>query len=463
MWTDIENNIRTILDTINFLDPVSVRVIVNRNAGRSEGEDLRLYSIGRTNNAFESIDSRFYEIMRTQKILKIPSIKQSTLLSSLLFGEGSAIFFPLNSRYGYCGFIWSCFRADIFSEKISDSFIGCCEWVEMLMQKWLEGELSVQSQANQYVDVLERLKIPGVILINPDRLLVSNPSFESMKDKESFLTVLRQEAEKGNEDSLKPFSEFDYVFKKVELSDEKNGWIYIFPHAAGEVREIAFGENEIQYYHLLSQKALGTLALFESSGELTNLQKSYVDKTEDPLRRLEELFDFGMKHYQRTENSPVSFEVLSVTDIARKVIYDMASVARNKRIEIELDTESGPKGNTTGRAVGDSWLLTLAVFDLLDNAIRFTPMDGKPIRVRIAYNENDWELQVEDFGAGIAPLDLERISSLNYAEAVGNGMHGIALVKYIAKVHNGRLQIESRLGKGSVFTLTIPYSPEGKR
>ena len=43
------------------------------------------------------------------------------------------------------------------------------------------------------------------------------------------------------------------------------------------------------------------------------------------------------------------------------------------------------------------------------------------------------------------------------AEAAGNGLHGIALVKYVAKAHNGKLEIESRLGKGSVFILTIPY------
>ena len=46
MWADIENSIRTILDTIDFLGPVSARVVVNRNAGRTEPEDLRLYSIG---------------------------------------------------------------------------------------------------------------------------------------------------------------------------------------------------------------------------------------------------------------------------------------------------------------------------------------------------------------------------------------------------------------------------------
>lgn len=456
MWVDIENNIRTILDTIEFLGPVSARVIVNRNAGRKEPEDLRLYSIGRTNNAFENIDSRFFGIMRTQRVLKIPSIQQSSLLSSLNFGEGSAVFFPLNSHFGYCGFIWACFLEENFNEKVSDSLIGCCEWVELVIQKWLNEELSVQSQANHYVDLLERLKIPALILISPDRLLISNPSFEGMKDKEVFLNLLRHE-ESDSENSGNHLSEFDYILKKIDLSSNQTGRIYIFPHAGGDIREIRFGENEIQYYHLLTQKALGTLALLDSTGDLTDLQKNYIGKTESPLKRLENLYKFGIKHYQRSENSVLSFEVISVTDIAKEVVYDMASSARNKRVEIELNTENGSKGKTSGNAVGDPWLLTLAIFDLLDNAIRFTPMDGKAINVQIAYNESDWSLRVEDFGTGISPLDLEQMQALNYAEAAGSGLHGIALVKYVAKVHNGKLQIESRLGKGSIFTLTIPY------
>ena len=456
MWTDIEHDVRTVLDTIEFLNPISARMILNRNAGKTDAEDLRLYSIGRTNNALESVDTRFYGIMRTQRILQIPSLRQSSLLSHLAFGEGSAIFFPLNTRFGYCGFIWACFREDDFSEKISESFIGCCEWTELLLQKWLDSELSVQNQANHYVDLLERLKIPALILINPDRVLISNPSFEAMKDKEAFITALRQDTEKPDESSYR-FSEFDFILKKIDFSASQNGKIYIFPHTGDDIREIRFGENEIQYYHLLIQKSLGMLSMLESSGELSNLQKNYIDKAENPLRRLEALFSFGTKHYQRTDHSAQSFELLSITDIAKEVVYDMAAAARNKRVEIELDTEGGSRGNNAGNAVGDPWLLTLAIFDLLDNAIRFTPMDGKAINVQIAYNEKDWSLRVEDSGSGISPLDLERMQNLNYAEAAGSGLHGIALVKYVAKVHNGKLDIDSRLGKGSVFTLTIPY------
>lgn len=456
MWTDIENKIRNILDTIDFLNPIAARVIVNRNAGHPEAEDLRLYSIGKTGTAVEGVDSRFYGIMQTQRFIRIPSIRQSALLSHLPFGEGSAVFFTINSRYGYCGFVWACFPADQFSDKIVDSFVGCCEWLEMVIQRWLEEELGMQNQANHYVDLMERLNIPAVLLMLPDRLLFSNPSFENMKEKESFVAALRQDADKSPEGGSK-LSDFDYVLKKFEFATGQRARIYIFPHAGGDVREIRFGENEIQYYRMLTQKALGTLALLESSEDMTDLQKNYIDRTDSPLKRLEALYGYGERHYQKTEKSNISVEVISVTELARDVMFDLASAGRNKRVEILLETDPGTAGNSSGNAVGDPWLLTLAIYDLLDNAIHFTPMDGKPISIRISYGEHEWSLRVEDFGTGISPLDLERIRNLNYVEAAGSGLHGIALVKYVAKAHNGRLDIESRLGKGSVFTLTIPY------
>ncbi len=456
MWADIENNIRTILDTIGLIGAVSARMVVNRNTGRADEADLRLYSVGKSNSAFENVDSRFYGIMATQKILKIPSVRQSTLLADLAFGDGAAVFFPLNSRFGYIGFVWACFPAEIFTDRVCDSFIGCCEWTELLLRNWLEGEFSEQAQADHYMDLMEKLKIPALIMILPDRTLVSNPSFEGMKEKEAFLNALRKDAD-NPEDNGKSLSEFDFILKKVDLAGGKSGRIYVFPHAGGDIRNVRFGENEIRYYHLLTQKALGTLALMDSSGELTNLQKNYVTRTVHPLQRLEALFEFSTKHYQRAENTATSFEVLSVTEIAREVIYDLAAAARNKRVEIELNTDSGNKGSSAGNAVGDPWLLTLAIYDLLDNAIRFSPMNGKPINIGIGYGENEWTLRVEDSGAGISPLDLERMQELNYAEAAVSGLHGIALVKYVAKVHNGKLSIDSRLGRGSIFTLTIPY------
>ena len=135
--------------------------------------------------------------MATQKILQIPSIRQSTLLSHLSFGEGSAVFVPVNSRFGYCGFIWACFPVEKYTDNAHDIFLSCCEWAEMILQKWLDEELSIPNQANHYVDLMERLKIPALIMLLPEKLLISNPSVEGMKEKEAFLNALRKESDQA--------------------------------------------------------------------------------------------------------------------------------------------------------------------------------------------------------------------------------------------------------------------------
>ncbi len=456
LWIDVENNIRTILDTLELLQPISVRVILNRNMGRADAEDLMLYYCGKTNPSFESIDSRFYGIMKTQKnTLRIPSVGQSTLLSSLSIDDGSAVFVPLRTTYGYAGFVWACFENIAAAEKAGDIFLNCCESIALRLQRRLDDDLKAHTLANHFAELLEKLKLPALILLLPDRVSVSNPSFEALKDKAGILNAIR--GENDGADTANLLSGFDYIRKTVDFGGDKSGRVFVFPQADADIREARFGENEIMYYRLLTEKALGSIALLESSGEFTNLQKGCIDKTVSPLQRLETLFDYGANHYRGTENSTRAFEVVSVTKLTREIVYDLSPAARNKRVEIEMNATSGANGNVGGKAVGDPWLLSLSIFNLINNAVNASKMDGKPILVSIKYNEADWTLRVEDFGSGISPLDLEKLQEQTDLDAAENGIRGLSLVKYTAKVHNGKLLMESRLGKGSAFTLVIPY------
>lgn len=455
-WIDVEKSIRTILDMLELLQPISVRVILNRNMGKAEADDLMLYYCGKTNPSFEAIDSRFYSIMKTQKnVLRIPSIGQSILLSSLSINDGSAVFVPLRTSYGYAGFLWSCFENTAAAEKASDIILNCCESIELRLQRRLDNDLQTHTMAKHFTELLEKLKLPALILLLPDRVLVSNPSFEALKDKDAILNAIRGENDEADKANL--LSGFDYIRKTVDFGGNKSGRVFVFPQAEADIREARFGENEIMYYRLLTEKALGSVALLESSGDFTNLQKGYIDKTVSPLQRLGTLFDYGANHYRGTENSTRSFEVVSVTKLTREIVYDLSPAARNKRVEIEMNATSGESGHVNGKAVGDPWLLSLAIFNLINNAVNASKMDGKPIFVSIKYNETDWTLRVEDFGNGISPLDLEKLQEQTDLDAAGNGIRGLSLVKYTAKVHNGKLLMESRLGKGSAFTLVIPY------
>jgi signal transduction histidine kinase len=105
-------------------------------------------------------------------------------------------------------------------------------------------------------------------------------------------------------------------------------------------------------------------------------------------------------------------------------------------------------------------LLTLALKNLIENAIKFTKMGGS-VTVDVRENEENVIISVIDSGIGIAPLDQRNIFEKFSQEAKqtgagqGSGL-GLAIVKTIADHHRGRVWFESKLGKGSTFYLQVP-------
>ena len=102
--------------------------------------------------------------------------------------------------------------------------------------------------------------------------------------------------------------------------------------------------------------------------------------------------------------------------------------------------------------------------NLMSNAIRYTPPGGKiHVRARIL-PDGSAELSVLDTGPGIAAEHIPRLTERFYRvdrsrsrDTGGTGL-GLAIVKHVLQRHGAELSIESTLGKGSVFTITLPAS-----
>ncbi len=108
---------------------------------------------------------------------------------------------------------------------------------------------------------------------------------------------------------------------------------------------------------------------------------------------------------------------------------------------------------------GNQAQLRRALGNLLDNAVKFTP-EGGTIRVGLRRKDDGAELWVEDSGIGIPDEDLRHIFSRfhrgrNVGGYPGSGL-GLAIVKAIVEKHGGRIGVESTLGQGSRFSLTLP-------
>ena len=113
----------------------------------------------------------------------------------------------------------------------------------------------------------------------------------------------------------------------------------------------------------------------------------------------------------------------------------------------------------------DPTRVTEAWLELAGNAVKYSP-EGSEIRLGSRVVAGDLLLRVEDQGIGIAPADLakvrRRLTRLPEAAAMAQGTGlGLSVVENIVAAHDGRLDIVSRPGRGSVFTLRLPARAPG--
>ena len=97
------------------------------------------------------------------------------------------------------------------------------------------------------------------------------------------------------------------------------------------------------------------------------------------------------------------------------------------------------------------------LYNLIDNAIKFT--EHGHITFRCIAREVSWEFQVEDTGIGIAEDDynvvFREFGRINNSAFSGSGI-GLALTKRIIELHGGEIWFESEVGKGTIFSFTLP-------
>ena len=113
----------------------------------------------------------------------------------------------------------------------------------------------------------------------------------------------------------------------------------------------------------------------------------------------------------------------------------------------------------------DAQRMGQVVSNLVGNALKFTPR-GASVHVRVLSRENSGLIEVADTGVGIDPSELPRIfdrfyrgSRANEARGSGSGL-GLAIVKSIVDMHGGRVTVESLVGEGTTFSVTVPDEPE---
>jgi signal transduction histidine kinase len=198
----------------------------------------------------------------------------------------------------------------------------------------------------------------------------------------------------------------------------------------------------------------------ELRGPLTDAQKSDLARIKRSQEHLLRIIN-DILNFTRLEATEVTFDIIDVP--VRALIADLdavvGSLARAKSLLYECDS---PNANVYARTDPDK--LRQIMINLLSNAVKFTPEGGR-IKVSCTLTERSVSIHVEDNGPGIPGekqeavfepfVQLERGLTRT---TEGTGL-GLAISRGLARGMGGDVLVESEVGVGSVFTVTIPLAP----
>jgi two-component system phosphate regulon sensor histidine kinase PhoR len=180
-------------------------------------------------------------------------------------------------------------------------------------------------------------------------------------------------------------------------------------------------------------------------------------------RRLEELSRDLLQLAQLESGlAAPQMEIVGSAEVVRRAAEALGEQAARLGVEIALDLPARPPELPAVRR-----LLEQAVVNLVDNAVKYcthSAPGAPPCRVSLSVQSRPGEavITVADNGPGIAPEHLDRIFERFYRvnrdrsrELGGTGL-GLSIVKHVAQAHGGRVEVESRLGRGSTFRIILP-------
>ncbi|HEX2906949.1 MAG TPA: PAS domain-containing protein [Phototrophicaceae bacterium] len=155
----------------------------------------------------------------------------------------------------------------------------------------------------------------------------------------------------------------------------------------------------------------------------------------------------------RLEKTEFYFTLLDVNAVLERVVGEHYGVAQRKNQMLTF-----VPGSQIPALPADEVKLFRAVTNLVSNALKYTP-EGGSVTVKSACVNGKVELLFEDTGIGISPNDLPFIFERFYrgldTQSEGRGL-GLAITKHIIQAHGGSIEVESVVGKGSLFRVLLP-------
>lgn len=250
----------------------------------------------------------------------------------------------------------------------------------------------------------------------------------------------------------------------ISISPHENvGWLLAM-HDITPFKEMDKLKNEL--IQTVSHDLKQPLAVMNGYTELLLLHKkfdstgvNFMEMVRKSIGNMRQLIDDLLDMAKIESGIQLNLQPINVKGLIGECIDLLQPSILNKHMQVTM-----PMPDDLPPVLADRARLQQILINLISNAVKYTPPEGK---IKILAEKRDLTLRVavQDNGLGISPEDQAHIFDRFYRvrrpetdSIEGTGL-GLAIVKTLVEAHNGRIGLESRLGEGSTFYITLPLAP----
>lgn len=479
---ELSDAVQPVLEAILAGGASAARVAMSP-ANRQDGEEdsAPIFALGPAKEKYAFLDEQMLTLAQHQERVIITNVARTRSLE-VPAGQRppeSLIGFPLRYENDYYGVLWAAYdQPRLFSDS-DVRFLATLAGQAALAASNNRLFLSAEAGRQRLSAILASTPDPVLVTDHKNRLLLSNPAawqtlgaalnagegqpIEQLLSQKALLDILLADTPE------KLSTEISAADGQVYLATASP--VVAEGHPVGRVcilRDVTHFKEldtmKTEFVNTVSHDLRSPLTLMrgyatmlEMVGELNEQQQGYVKKiisgVENMARLVNNLLDLG-----RIEvGVGLQLTLIPLLDLAESVTSSLQPHAAQKSIHLETAYPS----DTTPIIEADQTLLYQAMYNLVENAIKYTPGKGT-VNVSLKVTGDSILFTVRDTGIGIAPIDQPRLFEKFYRggqrearEQKGSGL-GLAIVKSIAERHGGKVWLESQLGKGSAFFLQVP-------
>lgn len=194
-----------------------------------------------------------------------------------------------------------------------------------------------------------------------------------------------------------------------------------------------------------------TLQKERSNEEYKRIIKGSINETDRLTKTLKDVLDLAWTEVPNESQK----EVFDLSEMMNEMIEIGQKLALKKQIKIIFSITQNIKMNGFRDRLGR------AILNIIDNAIKYTPNQGK-ININLLKEKNNALITIKDNGQGIEESELNQVFDRFYRGAKTNQIFGaglgLAIAKATIEIHRGAIQVKSKLNSGSTFIIAIPLS-----